>query len=339
MRTVPFFLAPLLAGCIAHFPKPDEPMAFMEASYAGTAPGAGQIFEAEPAIHVYFANGLDDEEVQAKGGFAATTSFSFLAAIRMLDEPSTPVRTPSYEPRMKLQLLGLTAPSGEGERVTRLLGALEVAAAHYSNGQKGCALADHVRRAGDSDFDCIPQTSPPSTALNTLDGSFTTHYLSGGLGLKWMGFPRAGGAASWGLALSATGEWHVPCRVSGCMDREMRERYGEYVGRWGAEADVVVLRGLRYRLPFAGPRVLSARLRASVRGTVHFPEETDPFGSVTFEAAFVPRHAGGIGWGPFVRLHRGRDPLNIRFEERLDVWSVGLLFDPAPPETIPLRVE
>ncbi len=325
-----------LSGCVAHLPRSDEPMAFMERSTVAFTPGAGQLFEADPAVHVYFHDGLDDGDLQASGGWAYTASFAFLATVRMMDEPSTPVRTPSYEPRLKLQVLRLGAPASGGRGMRRWLGALELGAAHYSNGQKGCALADHLRGAGFSDFECIPLTDPPSTALNTVDGSFTTNYVALSANAKSLLFGRAGGKARATGALGAGLEWHLPCNFAGCIEPQMRERYGGTVARFVAEADVLLVDGYRRGLPFLGVLVLDARLRVTARASVHFPSSRDAFGEGSLEAAFVPRWGSGLGIGPYVRIHRGRDPLNIRFEERLDVWSVGVVVDPAPPETLDL---
>jgi hypothetical protein len=328
-------LAPLaLSGCVAHFPRADEPIAFMERTTVGTSPGSDQLFEARPAIHVYFGNGLDDAALQDRGGWAVATAFSFLATVRMMDEPSTPVRTPSYEPRLTLQLLRLGPPRPAGGGLGRFLGALELSAAHYSNGQKGCALADHLRGSGFSDFDCIPETDPPSTALNTVDGSFTTNYAAAALRGKWIAFRSAGGPSAWTASAGVGAEWHLPCEFSGCMDPPMRARHGELVARWGLEADLLVVRGFQRRLPLHGPVIADARLRGTVRGRVHFPTSADPFGDLVAEVAFVPRTARGLGVGPFVRLHRGRDDLNIRFEERLETWTFGIVVDQAPAETL-----
>lgn len=331
----PWLVAALsLAGCVAHLPRPDEPMAFMERSTVAFSPGSGQLFEADPALHVYFHDGLDDAALQAAGGWAYTSSFSFLAQIRMMDEPSTPVRTPSYQPRVKLQLLRLGAPR-EGRRgFTRWLGALELAAAHYSNGQKGCALADHLRGTGFSDFECIPLTDPPSEALNTVDGSFTTHFAAASAHARWTRFGPAGGKARASGALGAGIEWHLPCDFAGCIEPRMRERYGGTVARFLAEAELLVL-DVRRGVPVLGLLVLDARLRLSASGAVHFPASRPAFGDATLEAAFLPRYGGsGLTVGPFFRVHRGRDPYNIRFEERLDVWSVGVVIDQAPPDRL-----
>lgn len=301
----------------------------------GVSPGSGQLFEAKPALHVYFANGLDDAGVQARGGWAVSTGFSLLAAIRMTDEPSTPVRTPSYEPRLRLQLFRVGAPRAGAGRVTRGLAALELTAAHYSNGQKGCALADHLRGSGFSDFDCLPQTDPPSTALNVLDGSFSTNYLGATLGGRWIALPPAGGPATWTATATAGLEWHLPCRFAGCMEAPMRARYGEVVTRWSAEVDRLLVRDRSWSVPLLGPIPIDARVRATAQGRVHFSSATGRFGDVAVEVALVQRYPRGFGVGPFVRLHRGRDDLNIRFEEPLDTWTFGIAVDPAPPETLP----
>lgn len=333
--TLALVLAAPLGGCVAHLPRPDEPMAFMERSTFALSPGSGQLFEAAPAVHVYFHDGLDDADLQASGGWAYTGSFAFLAAVRMLDEPSTPVRTPSYEPRLKLQLLRLGRPREGPRGMRRWLGALELAVAHYSNGQKGCALADHLRGSGFSDFECIPLTDPPSTALNTVDGSFTTNYASAGANAKWILFGPAGGKARATGALGATVEYHLPCGFSGCIEPQMRDRYGGAVARFFAEADLLLVDGFRRGVPFLGVFVLDARLRVTARGDLHFPDASRaPFGSGSLEVAFVPRYGSGLGIGPFFRITRGRDPLNIRFEERLEVWSVGFVIDPAPPDRL-----
>lgn len=325
-----------LPGCVAHLPRPDEPMAFMERSAVYASPGTGQIFEADPALHVYFHNGLDDPELQARGGSAWTASFSFLAAVRMMDEPSTPVRTPSYEPRLKLQLLRLGTPVAD-RGLHRWLYGLDLAVAHHSNGQKGCALEDHLRGTGASDFDCVPLTDPPSTALNTVDGSFTTDYAAANANAKWILFGPASGKARVTVSAGAGVEWHVPCDFSGCMEPEMAARYGRTVGRFQAEADVLLVDGFRRGLPFLGVLVLDARLRVTARGSVHFPSSRHAFGDGSLEVAFVPRYGTGLGIGPFVRIHRGSDPLNIRFEERLDAWSIGIVIDAAPPEVLALE--
>jgi hypothetical protein len=72
-------------------------------------------------------------------------------------------------------------------------------------------------------------------------------------------------------------------------------------------------------------------LRASVAGNLHaWAAARRPFGDASAELALVARPPRALGIGLFVRRHQGSDPLNIRFEERLDAWFVGLSLEPAP---------
>jgi hypothetical protein len=252
----------------------------------------------------------------------------------MLDGISNPIAPVSYQPRFKLQLLRVLGPRGE-EAAGRRLGAVaaaELLLAHDSNGQKGCALADHARGIGDGDFDCVPLTDPPSTELNLVDGSFTRNFAALGLWGKLLLFPADGGAATLTLAGGAIAEWNFACARGGCIEPEMRARYGEVVLRWSVEADAVVIRNFRRSIPLLGTIGLDARLRASLSGATHLglAGGRDPFGELTAEVAYLPRYGRGSSVGPFVRYHRGADYLNIRFEERFDVWSVGVVLDSAP---------
>jgi hypothetical protein len=56
-----------------------------------------------------------------------------------------------------------------------------------------------------------------------------------------------------------------------------------------------------------------------------------PWSEVSAELALMRAARGGLDGGLYVRRHFGRDYLNIRFEERLDAWTIGLVLDPAPP--------
>lgn len=337
LRAQMLALALLLGGCLAHYPRPDEPLEFMERTSVGYPVASGQVLEADAAIHLLLWNGLDRPDVWRTDGTYLTASLSFMGIVRMYDEKSNPVRTPTYQPRLKLQLVRVEAPeTGQGlSRRLGAVGAVELQLGHQSNGQKGCALSDHVRGTGDSDFDCVPSTDPPSSALNLTDGSFTRNYLGLGTWGKVLVPSEAGGAVALSLTAGASVEWNVPCSGAGCIEPQMRARYGEVLANWAIEADALLVRGIHRAVPGLGPIALDARLRGSVRGSIHLGlADRHPFGDVTAEVAWLPRYARGFSVGPFVRYHLGGDYLNIRFEERLDVWTVGLLVDPAPPEQL-----
>ncbi|HSM92374.1 MAG TPA: hypothetical protein VLT47_05750 [Anaeromyxobacteraceae bacterium] len=319
-------MALLAGGCAAHLPGAGERVAFLERSTIGVSSDRTQVYEADPAAHLLLWNGLDDGAALEEGGFATTGSVSFLGAFRMLHADSAPIRTPTFEPRARLQIFraaGLRS-GGDAARPARpLLGALELSVGHRSNGQNGCALADHVRY-GPADFDCAPAGAVESRRLNLVDGSFTTNYAALGISGLWPAPQPSAAGRRLALVGSTAVEWHLPCHFGACMPAPMRARYGAAVLRGSLEA---VLPSLA-RVTFArGAADLG--LRAGIAGSVHLGVSAgSPFGDASAEVALVYRPRRGLATSVFVRRHEGRDPLNIRFEERLDAWIVGLGLEP-----------
>lgn len=322
-------------GCAAHLPRTGEPLAFLERSTISTATQHDQAFEARPAVHVVLHNGLEAPELLEQGGTATVALLSFLGDFRIWRFDSAPVRTPTYEPRARLQifhvaLLGAPEdPLDPVDRPHRLVGALSFDFAHRSNGADGCALADHVR-VGKSDFACEPTTDPPSTALNVRDGSFTTNYGAAGLGVRW--FPGSGAVLPAGSALSATTtfEWNFPCHLDACMPTQMRARYGTVRALWSAEAELPLPVAPAWTAP------TGLRVRVGAEGSVHLAtaDGRRPWTEFAAEVAVLHQVPRGLDLGLFVRRHQGPDYLNIHFEERLDAWIIGLVVDPSPASAL-----
>ncbi len=331
----PVIAAALLgAGCAAHLPRNDEPVAFLERSTLAVSSDRRQAFEAEAALHVLLWNGLDAPELLEAGGTAAALSLSFLGDFRIWRDASTPVRTPTYEPRARLQLFKVARlgplpadPLDAPADAHRLVAALSLDVGHRSNGEEGCALADHVRD-GKSDFACLPTTDPPSDRLNVRDGSFTTNYAGAGAALRW--YPRAGRLPAGSAFTAAAGaEWNVPCELGACMPAPMRARYGAVRATWSLEAElpIAAARG------WAAPR--GVRLRAGTAGAVHLGTSgRRAWSDVAAEVAAIRTSRSGLDMGLFVRRHQGPDYLNIRFEESLDAWTFGIVVDPSPPDAL-----
>ena len=57
------------------------------------------LFEGAGSLHLYIINGLVNPGLLDEGGRTVTLSVSFLPVVRMFDDPSDPVRTPSYRIR------------------------------------------------------------------------------------------------------------------------------------------------------------------------------------------------------------------------------------------------
>lgn len=301
----------------------------MERSYASVSSDRRQAFEVDPALHLILRNGLEAPRVLESGGITASLSLSFLGALRVFREDSAPVRTPTFEPRAKLQLFAVGRPRAGAPPPADVsppwLAALELTVGHRSNGQQGCALAEHVR-TGRGDFDCVPLTDPPSDALDLASGSFTTQYLAIGLaGQRQLGGPdRPAVFVSGRSAL----EWHPPCHFGACMPEPMRRRYGAAVGRLSVELELPAVWRVSRWVPFLGAES-DLGLRMVLAGSRHLGTVGRPaFGDASAELAVLSRTPRGLGVGVFVRRHQGRDDLNIRFEERLDAWIAGIMLDP-----------
>src|SRR5206468_6375177 len=120
--------------------------------------------------------------------------------MRMLRGVSDPVRTPSYMPRVNLQVLYTRGMAGKLRENMGLsprgssssLGIYEYHAVlgHHSNGQDGCFYTGQNR---DAAGDCMLPVSglPPSPtvaqirdAINRHDGSFSTNYVRVGLNYR-----------------------------------------------------------------------------------------------------------------------------------------------------------
>ena len=321
-RGLPLVAILVAGGCAAHLPGAGERTAFLERSTVSVSSDRSQIYEVDPAAHLLLWNGLDDGDALDAGGFASAGSLSFLGAFRMLHADSAPIRTPTFEPRARLQLFRSAVLRRSGAAAPhRLLGALELSAGHRSNGQNGCALADHVRY-GPSDFACAPVGQVESRRLNLEDGSFTTNYLGAGLSGLW----SLPGAQQPPLVFTAgtTAEWNLPCNFGACMPFEMRARYGDVVLRASANVELPAL----VQLSIARLQA-DLGLRATIAGSAHLGvDESGPFGDASAEVALLFRPRRGLATSLFVRRREGRDPLNIRFEERFDAWILGVGLEP-----------
>jgi len=112
-----------------------------------------------------------------------------MVKLRMfVNEPSAPVRTPSYMPKGTGQMFFFAQNSTHAD-----LFALQATVGHHSNGQDGC-----LYKTEDPAHDCLPL--PPldrsHVEVNRKDGSFSTNYLLFGgryrrIGLETSAMPAA----------------------------------------------------------------------------------------------------------------------------------------------------
>jgi hypothetical protein len=298
----------------------------------------GLVFEAQVAPDVRVVDNfnralervLDDERPRV---FAYAVFGTFLTRLRMFDEASNPVRTPSYMPKATIQLVWLKNRSREDPATAPdqfLRGPVEmwlvdaIPFGHHSNGQNGCLFRSQVRLDGE----CEPQ-SPGATGpddVNTENGSFSTNYLRAGVEYRRLypdgddpGDLRAVTRREWGVGgrieLNPTGY------LGGSISDTLRPLYG--ATRFRVAADIVVGN-------WRAPMRLLDRVncgRAWADGSVMFIRDAAPSVdavSTSLEAACLP--AGWGGAGLFVRYYRGQDYYNAAFLQNIHRLQFGLTF-------------
>lgn len=307
------------------------------------------MYEAQAATHIFLVDGLSDayDRLSSAASVKSAGAWRVIATpmfrIRQLKDSSAAVRTPSFMPRVSVELLWATRigrssgdpsfPAFGGARVA----GVRLTLAHHSNGQAGC-FRDGFVPVDSRANRCKPRPGTDSSVvkLNRADGDFSSTFLNLILHSTWMNRNSADVATkSAGVAIG--GDWHVP-GIFGALSDEQRSLYGSWRIRLQGEAmkasgiscaDEKIrsfaervgcsLRG-RSRLTFEGERApknpgdLATRIHPSIvpyRVSIEF--------SHSFDALF--------GGGAFVRWHDGQDYYNIGFVNRRRITMFGAMLD------------
>jgi hypothetical protein len=317
---------------------PDDKVSLKpDGSYVFQHTDGDLVFEAQiaPDIRIVDSFGRAMEHVLDTGRrrvFAYSVFGTFLTRLRMFNEASNPVRTPSYMPKATVQLAwlrNLSAADPQDAPVEFLQGPIElwlintIPFGHHSNGQNGCLFLDQTRIDGD----CQPET-PASTGpedVNRENGSFSTNYLRVGLEYRRL-YPdgddpvdtRAVTRREWGVSGSV--ELHPSGYLGGSISDTLRPLYGPT--RFQINADVAA-GNWRFPVPLLD-RINCGRAwaEASVLFITGAAPSVDHVASA--EAACLPDRWGGAG--VFVRYYRGQDYYNAGFLENIQRLQFGLTF-------------
>ena len=315
---------------------PDDKISLKpDGSYVFQHTDGDLVFEAQiaPDIRIVdnFRRALEDVLDSKQRHFAYSVFGTFLTRLRMFNEASSPVRTPSYMPKATVQLAwmkNLSTKDSENDPLEFLKGPIDmwlvniIPFGHHSNGQNGCLFIQQVRIDGE----CEPQP-PPSTNpedVNRENGSFSTNYIRMGLEYRRMYLvgdykdePRAVSQREWGIGGSL--ELNPTGYIGGSISDTLRPLYG--ATRYRITADAVAG---NWRFPFL-KRVNCGR--AWTDATVMFISDAAPTVdtvATSVEAACLP--AGWGGAGLFVRYYRGQDYYNAAFLENINRLQFGLTF-------------
>jgi hypothetical protein len=312
---------------------------FLEGTEVFTPLRKDVVFEADIFPHLVafqnFADVIDldkqDEEgVQTMGVVISGTP---AVRLRMFEERSRPVRTPSYMPRGNFQFIwaGNVREVVQVARTAAATAAVKAPAfrlwvplfeahaiiGHHSNGQNGCTFDDEVliESAIDEANECVlkptavPGADPADRPINTMDGSFSTNYIRTGVNFRRNRLDDTLRAdLEWGFRVDF--EYHPRPWV----DDDIEDIYGrtrsEVAGSFAAR-----------EIPVCGKRL---DLAGSLKFIAGRPDDVSPRVYLA-QASCFPFRKGG--WGFFIRYYHGEDYYNQGFRADIERLHVGATFN------------
>ncbi|SRR6266487_3585572 len=306
-------------------PSGSRPIVDPDGTYVfNHVPSSNLIFEAQIAPRIVIRDSLGDATRRLLAAVKRPVwgwqlSATPMVRLRVFNEESSPVRTPSYMPKATVQIARFknlsTADASDEDEFSK--GPVEmwlvdvIPFGHYSNGQKGCLFTSQSRDAAGV---CVESARPQARAINTTDGSFSTNYVEammryGRMHLDAERAPETEYATRWEWRAGAGVQFNPRGYLFGAIDDELAEVYG--TTRVIVEAAVARRDGWRCGRAEAG-----IRLQYLHDAPVGLPSLT-----TKAEAECLPRRWGGTGL--FLRFYRGQDYYNLGFAEAISRLQVG----------------
>ena len=254
-----------------------------------------------------------------------------MVRLRMFDQTSNPVRTPSYMPKATVQFARFrnVSPATDADSEEFNRGPIEmwlvdtIPFGHHSNGQDGCLFTSQARNA---DGDCIVVAPTPEPIVNKKDGSFSTNYIQATVHYGRLYLDRVAGqedlATRWEWRIGGGVQVNPEGYVGGSIKPELSELYGPT------------------RLLFSASTAHRDAWRCGrLAGEAQFQYMTTPPPDVMnlitqLEGACHPRNWGGAG--VFVRFYHGQDYYNLGFAESITRVMFGMTLQKESFLRIPL---
>jgi hypothetical protein len=243
-----------------------------------------------------------------------------MVRLRMFDETSNPVRTPSYMPKGTVQLarfrnVSETTDSDSDEFNS---GPIEmwlldtIPFGHHSNGQDGCLFTSETR---DENGDCVDLAPDSTRTVNKENGSFSTNYIEAMVhyGRMYLDSEGAGAgefATRWEWRAGAGIQLNPEGYIGGSIKPELADLYGPTRVLFGA----MTARRDAWRCDRAAADVRLQYLTDPPPGLPSLITQA--------EGACFPRRWGGAGL--FVRIYHGQDYYNLGFAEKITRLQFGV---------------
>lgn len=289
-------------------------------------PNSHLVFEGQIAPRIIIYDSIADAATLVLDGSKAPVwgwqaSATPMVRLRMFNEVSNPVRTPSYMPKGTVQLMRLrnltTSTDRDEEEFNR--GPIEmllldtIPFGHHSNGQNGCLFTTQFRDAED---ECVNPVPALPENVNKEDGSFSTNYLQA---MAYYGRMYLDSAGAPDGEYATRREWRVGAGIQlnpqgfigGSIDEELSDIYGPT--RFLFEAMTAQRDWWR-----------CGRVEGSAKFQYIGDAAPDVPSTITqLEGFCLPRGWGGAGL--FVRFYHGQDYYNLAFNEGISRFQFGFV--------------
>lgn len=295
------------------------------------------LFEAQPVVKLPFFNNIYKNMKRAKA--APDASFgeklklashaayvNFRPQLRMFDDESMPVKTPSYKIGIGYQHFFSLNKKDEygainGGKAKRYL-AVAFETGHYSNGQSGAAFDENLidgTPAADSLYRNIDNNTDLAAILNRRSGNFSTNYTEIMVKYLQVGRTQNNYALDWFSIEAGWTRYHdkllymIP--IGGYTEDDIA-LYGKNFYHLNLE--------YMYRFPNAG-------CIDRIKLNVNYEYLYKPHPSVTrSRIEIIPGIYHKSNVGIYAKLAFGHDTYNYRFVDNISHWGIGLTYDLFP---------
>jgi hypothetical protein len=288
-------------------------------------PHSDLVFEGQIAPRIIIVDSIGKATVRvllkdkpARWGYQV--SATPMVKLRMFDETSNPVRTPSYMPKGTFQLARFQNLTTSTDHETDEFNGGPIAMwlidtipfGHHSNGQDGCLFTSEQR---DAEGECVEVVPVETKTINKQNGSFSTNYIEamvfyGRMYLDARGAGEGEFATRWewrgGIGIQLNPEGYV----GGSIKPALADIYGPTRILFGGSA-------ARRDLWRCGRSAAEARFQYLTDAPPDIPSLI-----TQVEGACFPRGWGGAGL--FLRFYHGQDYYNLGFAEKISRLQFGV---------------
>lgn len=314
----------------------DNPLSI---GYLGNLKAAREsyLFEAQPMVKLPFFNNIyknmkrekaaQDAPFREQLKLATHAAYaSFRPQLRMFNDASMPVKTPSYKIGIGYQhLFSLNKADAygiiNGGRSRRYL-AIAFETGHYSNGQSGAAFDENLidgTPAADSLYQHIDNNTDLAAILNRKSGNFSTNYTEILVKYLQVNHIRNNYALDW---FSVTAGW-----------TRYHDRLLYMIPIGGYTENDIILYGKNfyhlnleymYRFPDV-PYIDRIKLNVNYE-YLYKPHPSVTRSRIEFIAGIYHKSNVGI----YAKVALGHDTYNYRFVDNISHWGIGLTYDLFP---------